>query len=115
MVHKNARLKLREYEYERHTFTAEFIRYGHAANNMLTTVLLNDVKDESGVVVASHIWLSKAKLFYDAKLTNGDVVQFTGLVMRYKKGSYGTVTDFTICNTSNVKNISDIENKVPYI
>jgi hypothetical protein len=107
-------LKLREYEYERHCFTAEFIRYGHAANNAMTTVLLNDVKDERGCIVASHLWLNKAKPFYAARLINGDIVQFTGLVMRYKKGTYGMVTDFEICYPSNVKNISDIDNKVPY-
>ena len=116
MVNRHARMKLREIEFERHTFTGEFVKFGHAANNLLTTVLLQDVKDESGCIVASHIWLSKAKLFYQAKLNHGDPVMFTGLVMRYKKGLYGTVTDFTICCPSNVKNISDIQDhKVPYI
>jgi len=116
MVHKNSRLKLREYEFERRTFTAEFIRFGHASNSMLTTVLLNDVKDEFGVIVASHIWLSKAKLFYKAKLNHGDPVMFTGFVMRYKKGLYGTITDFTICNIAHVKNVSEIQDhEVPYI
>jgi hypothetical protein len=115
MVNRNARLKLREYEYERHTFTGEFVKFGHAANNAVTTVLLNEIKDESGCIVASHIWLNRAKPFYDAKLTNGDIVIFSGYVMRYKKGVYGTTTDFKICYTSHVKNISDtIDHKVPY-
>lgn len=115
MVSKNARVELRKYEFERHSFTAEFIRFGHAANNKITTVLLNDVKDEFGVIVASHLWLNRAKPFYDAKLVNGDVVQFTGLVLRYRKGTYGLTTDFTICFPSQVKNISDkMEYSVPY-
>ena len=115
MVRKNARLKLREIEFERHTFTGEFIRYGHCAENSMTTVLLNDIKDESGSIVASHMWLVHAKLFYQAKLNHGDPIMFSGIVMRYKKGLYGTVTDFTICNITHVKNISDIDTKVPYV
>lgn len=115
MVHKNARIELRKYEFERRSFTAEFIKFGHAANNKITTVLLQDVKDEFGVIVASHMWLNRAKPFYDAKVVNGDVVQFTGLVMRYRKGTYGVITDFTICFPLNVKNVSDkIEYKVQY-
>lgn len=115
MVSKNARVELRKYEFERRSFTAEFIRFGRAANNKITTVLLNDVKDEFGVIVASHLWLNRAKQFYEARLNHGDVVEFTGLVMRYRKGAYGVITDFTICFPSNVKNISDtIDHKVPY-
>ena len=108
-------MKLRQYEYERHTFTGEFIRFGRCADNYMTTVLLQDVKDERGFVVASHIWLNKAKPFYDARLTNGDIVEFRGYVMRYRKGAYGTTSDFAICNTTNVKNVSEIQdNVVPY-
>jgi hypothetical protein len=106
MVSKNARLELRKYEFERCTFTGEFIRFGHT-NNFATTVLLHDVKDESGKTVASHIWLNKAKPFYGAKLNHGDVVEFIGYVMRYKKGSTGRTTDFNIRYPSNVRNISD--------
>lgn len=81
----------------------------------MTTVLLHDVKDESGNIVASHLWLNRAKPFYEAKLVYGDVVQFTGLVMRYKKGAYGTITDFNIRHPSHVKNVSDkLEYSVQY-
>jgi hypothetical protein len=106
MVSKTARIELRKYEFERRKFTGEFIRFGHT-NNFVTTVLLHDVKDESGETVASHLWLNKAKLFFEARLNHGDIVQFTGLVTRYKKGASGTITDFNIRHPSHVKNISD--------
>jgi hypothetical protein len=114
VVNKTARIELRKYEFERRTFTGEFIRFGHT-NNFVTTVLLHDVKDESGETVASHIWLNKAKPFYGAKLNHGDIVQFTGLVTRYKKGTSGKITDFNIRYPSNVRNISDeLECQVQY-
>ena len=107
MVHKNARIELRKYEFERRTFTGEFIRYGRCENKFVTTVLLKDVKDEFGMTVASHLWINRARPFYEAKIIHGDIVQFTGFVMRYKKGGNRMITDFHIRYPSHVRNISD--------
>jgi hypothetical protein len=81
--------------------------YDHAENDRVTTVLLQDVRDENGCMVASHLWLNRARPFYEVGVVCGDVVKFTGQVARYKKGSTGRTTDFNIRRPSNVRNISD--------
>lgn len=91
MVNENARQKLRVYEFEYHAFTAEFVRFGFGRiqKSNRTTVPLCNVKDELGFIVASHLWAKNAKPFIEARLNNGDMVQFRGFVVRYKKGPNG--------------------------
>jgi hypothetical protein len=105
MVRQRTRLK--GHEFERRTFTAEFIRYGKKGYDYAiqhTTVLLENVRDSTGRIVAAHLWINGAKPFYEAKLNYSDLVRFEGEVIRYGK-SKGF--DFAISNISNVRNVSD--------
>jgi hypothetical protein len=104
MVHKNARIDLRQYEFDRRTYTGEFVKYGFMDCNRRRTILLQDIKDEQGNLVTRHLWIAKPRYFMEARLNNGDIVEFTGVVRRYCKGSF---TDFTIVNPQHVKNISE--------
>lgn len=101
------RLRLRGHEFERHSFTAEFVRFGKKGYDYAiqhTTVLLENITDSSGRIVAYHLWVNGAKPFYEAKLNYGDLVKFDGEIIRYAKGN---TVDFALDKISNVRNVTD--------
>lgn len=75
---------------ERHTFTAEFVRFGfkNGYKGPEKTVLLKDVKlnDE---ILCDHLWFNFTKGFEQCDLNEGDVVQFDGRITSYEKGYKG--------------------------
>lgn len=105
MTHQRSRL--RKHEFERHSFTAEFIRYGKKGYDYAiqhTTVLLENVRNSSGQLVASHLWVNGAKPFFEASLCYGDLVRFDGEIIRYAKGN---TINFALDHISNVSNVTD--------
>jgi len=104
MVHPKAIVDLRQYEFDRHVFTGEFVKYGFMDCNRRRTILLQDIKDEQGNLVTMHLWIAQPRYFLEAKFNNVDVVEFTGVVRRYCKVFF---TDFTIGNPQNVRNVSE--------
>ena len=74
----------------RGVFTGRFVRYGLKTGYKgasTETVLLVDVRDETGKLVSDHCWLNRTKGF-DAlgELKGGERVRFEARVKRYKKG-----------------------------
>jgi hypothetical protein len=55
----------------------------------VVTVLLKDVKDESGNIVTDHLWFNMTKGFAQADLQACDIVEFRGRVEKYIKGYKG--------------------------
>jgi hypothetical protein len=52
-----------------------------------STILLKDIRDESGKVVTDHLWFSMTRGFEAlGTLTTGDVIEFEARVTDYKKG-----------------------------
>ena len=52
-----------------------------------TTILLKDIRDETGNVVTDHLWFTMTKGFEAlGALTTGDVIEFEARVTDYKKG-----------------------------
>ncbi len=71
-------------------FSATFERYGSKRNwngYPVATVLLRDVRDASGKVLADHVWLMETKAFKAAgPFATGDGVSFDARVRPYVKG-----------------------------
>ena len=81
---------------ERHTFTGTFERFGVKNGYMgcpEDTVLLVDVCDEGGSIVAEHLWFNCTKGFDDLDLKQGDIVKFNARVASYRKGYFGRRRD----------------------
>lgn len=80
-------------ETDRHTFTGRFARFGEkrAYKSPIpdVTVLLLEVKDTDGNMVADHLWFNYTKGFKDCNLAIGDIVQFDARVKEYEKGYKG--------------------------
>lgn len=52
-----------------------------------TTILLKDIKDESGRIVTDHVWFALTKGFEElGQLSPGDVIEFEARVTEYRKG-----------------------------
>ena len=77
-------------------FTGTLKRYGMKTGwqgRVEETVLLVEVKDHHGVVVADHLWFNLTKGFDELDLKPGDVVEFDARVMPYLKGYKGNRED----------------------
>ena len=77
-------------EHERHTFTAEFVRFGikNGWKGDVPTVLFKDVK-LGEKEVCDHLWFTCGKQFDSLGLQAGDRVEFSARVASYVKGYMG--------------------------
>jgi hypothetical protein len=82
----------------RSTFTGTFERRGCKASFRHQTVLLLDIRDSGGVLVADHLWFNRAKGFCAlGNLRPRDVLRFDARVREYKKGYRGRrATDYKL-------------------
>ena len=85
------REKLKRIERERAAFTGTFERVGTKSSYGYTkrTVLLVNVKNAAGEVVADHLWFNMTRGFEGLGLVRGDTVRFDARVKRYTKGYRG--------------------------
>jgi len=86
------RTELAKIENTRGTFTGTFIRFGtkKGYRHKETTVLLSDVRNDTGEVITSHLWFNYTKEFkrlWEVKeLRTGKIIQFLARVKPYTKG-----------------------------
>ncbi|MGC3946508.1 MAG: hypothetical protein QM762_18620 [Chryseolinea sp.] len=84
------RTGLKKIEQERKKFQAVYQREGKKINwkgYSETTILLKDIKDETGKIVTDHLWFTMTKGFEAlGTLTAGDVIEFEARVTDYRKG-----------------------------
>ena len=75
----------------RATFTGTFQRIGTKSSfgHPKQTLLLTDVKDSEGKVVADHLWFNLTKGFASLGLTPGVTVRFDARIKKYEKGYKG--------------------------
>ncbi len=85
------REKLSRIKGSRGTFSGTFVRFGikNGFKGPERTVLLKDVKDENGQVVADHLWFNLTKGFKSLNLIEGDEVEFDARAKEYIKGYKG--------------------------
>lgn len=71
------------------TFTATFIRFGMRMSfgKPVQTVLLYNIKDGRGELMADHIWIGEARLFRVLNLMSGQHVKFSARVEMYFRKS----------------------------
>lgn len=88
---------------ERHTFTGIFERTGyktayHHLNPIYSpTLLLTEIRDLNGKLIADHLWFNYTKSFLKlGQLLRGDIIQFDARVANYTKGYY-------LCQTNDYK------------
>jgi hypothetical protein len=55
----------------------------------LPTILLKDVKDETGQLVTDHLWMTVGKQLSRLNVQVGDEIVFVARVTRYEKGYKG--------------------------
>ena len=75
----------------RATYSGTFKRFGskNGYKGLIETVLLLDIKNSTGDIIADHLWFNKTKGFSSLNLQEGDVVQFDARVKEYIKGYFG--------------------------
>lgn len=75
----------------RATFTGVFERFGtkNGWNGPEKTVLLKDIRNSSGEIVADHLWFNYTKGFQMLPLSPGVEVKFVARVKLYEKGYKG--------------------------
>ena len=89
------RKALQANEGKRGLYTGEFVRTGskHGYKGNIVTIIWKDVKDETGQIVADHLWSNMTKAFKQADLKPGDLVEFRATVKKYPKGYRGRRED----------------------
>ena len=90
------RKRLQDINKERARFTATFGRFGTKSgwrDVPVQTVLVNEIRDASGKIVADHLWLNLTKGFEQLNLQQGDRIQFDARVKHYIKGYQGRHDD----------------------
>ncbi len=84
------REELEQIDGERLKFVGTFKRFGRKRDykgNFVNTVLLINVKDENGKLVADHLWFNNTKRFQKLGiLKHGDKIEFYARVKEYYKG-----------------------------
>ena len=111
-----ARKALGANEGKRDLYTCEFIKTsskpGYKGN--IVTILWKDVKDETGRIVADHLWSNMTKGFEQADLKPGDLVEFKATVTEYIKGYRGRredvfdkpiTTDYRLSRPTNIRKL----------
>jgi hypothetical protein len=85
------RKQLEKIHNKRCTFTGIVNRFGSKTNygHPKTTLLLKEIKDNSGKIVTEHLWFDFGKQFEKLNLIVGDVISFDARVTEYIKGYKG--------------------------
>jgi len=75
---------------KRGRYKGKFVRTGirPTSKGYIQTVLLIDVHDNEGRLVASHCWFDALECFRRINLMYGDIVAFSARVEPYSKGNY---------------------------
>jgi hypothetical protein len=81
--------ELKKLDKQRMGFTGTFSRTDKVKNSHPPepTLLLLDIRDEGGRVVADHVWLLLTKEFAALGLKEGDRIGFVATVSQYFKGN----------------------------
>jgi len=89
------REELKKINEVRSTFTATFERMGTKSSfgHPKPTMLFKDVRNQTGEIVAEHLWFNYTKGFMELDLQVGNVVQFDARVKAYEKGYKGRRDD----------------------
>jgi|SRR5579862_1443914 len=112
---------LKEQEGIRSTFRGTVARFGTKPayrGYPIPTVMLSDVKDKTGKVVADHIWFVIGVQMQRLNLQVGDEVIFDARVTEYEKGYKGyredvydapIEVDYRLSNPTKVRKVTEVD------
>jgi hypothetical protein len=98
---------------QRRRFTGTFVRqgrkraykgYGTEGDGYDATVLFQGVMDESGRIVADHLWFNLTEGFVGAGMAGGDLVSFDARVDDYLKGYEKDSYDYKLLRPTKIVN-----------
>ena len=96
------RNKLRKIKNVRLRLSATVDRFGKKNNYKgppSETIMLSDIKDTTGELLADHVWFTVRQTIAEANLEIGDQIEFEARVKRYTKGKYPNFeSDFKLNN-----------------
>ena len=117
------REKLVELNDKRITVSAKVEKFGSRKSFigfLQKTVLLIDIKDQSGKMLCDHLWLTEGKQIKNLSLIVGDFIMFTARVTEYEKGYKGVYdesnpveVDYRLSFPSNFTKITVPSNQKP--
>lgn len=93
---------------KRFEFKGTFERYGTESGDYYckNTITLKNISHNNGIV-ASHLWFYETKRFLKlGELKQGDLIEFTGRVKKYKKGKKKNKSDYKIAYPTNIKKLN---------
>ncbi len=106
---------MQQIEDVRSVFTGTFIRFGEKSGyrGPVATVLLKDVRDESGKRLTGHLWFNLTKGFGALDMEEGDTIEFRARVKQYTKGYNGRredvyvpiATDYKLSHPTKIRKI----------
>ncbi len=100
------RKNLKNINGKRTTFIGEVDKEGNKLHKGYDedTLMLRNIKNEYGKVLADHLWFNLTKRFADlGELRRGDILSFEARVRRYKKGS--GKTDYKLIYPTKIKKV----------
>ncbi|WP_141505091.1 hypothetical protein [Paenibacillus luteus] len=99
------REQLQALEGKRSIFTGEFEKVSgkkeHSGSG--PAVLLCNIKDQSGQLLADHLWIEYSQEFEAMKLKRGEQIVFRARVGQYQKGKTGQIVDYKLYYPSNIQ------------
>jgi len=98
---------------KRETYKATFVRFGKRSNYKYgdkKTILLENVVDNRGFLVADHLWMDCGKQFDKIGLRKGDKFRFDARVKIYVKGYEKDRFDYGLSYPSKIFKLS-----LPYV
>ena len=104
-------------------FTGRVDRFGvktyKSERSVSLTVMLKDIReDETGQIIADHVWMTLDENLKGLKLEVGDVISFDAEVSKYKKGYLGnrknvikqpSQTDYRVGDPTNIIKIKELK------
>lgn len=95
---RGVRTKLEKIEEVRDSFYGTFKRCGRATTGKLT-VLIVDIRNKHGNIIADHVWFNLTKGFKDIGfMSPGEMLRFDARVRKYEKGYKGQKDDILARN-----------------
>lgn len=92
------RKELKGLEGKRSIFTGEFVKVSGKKEHSGTgpAVLLRNIKNQSGQLLADHIWIDYSLEFNTLQLQEGEQIIFRARVGQYHKGKKGQLVDYKL-------------------
>jgi phage tail tube protein FII len=89
---------------ERGVYTGVYNRHGTKQGSLLTIMLI-DIKDANGKIVANHLWFNLTDRFKSlGKLKQGDQLRFTARVTTYYKNN-GRILDYKLSYPTKIERV----------